>query len=142
MGAAEVRAVKPAGSWDSRPGALRRSQVLKEVVLERKRQSEALCPQMLEVGEVLAAPTLKNLIQARPLYATKSETEVDPQAVAAGRRKQLRALEEQKATILVPHDFHLVGAKCIRSKWLDDHTASGAEVKSKLVAPEEACGNR
>ena len=55
----------------------------------------------------------------RPVYDTKSGAALDPQAVAADRRKHLRALEEQKAIILVPHDFSLAGAKRIRSKWLD-----------------------
>ena len=42
----------------------------------------------------------------------------------------------------MPHDFPLAGAKRIRSKWRDDHTASGAEVKSRLVVTEVAYGNR
>ena len=70
-----------------------------------------------------------------------SGAELDPQAVAAGRRRQLRAHEEQKAIILVPCDFPLAGAKRIGSKWLDDYTASGDEVKSRLVATEVASGN-
>ena len=59
---------------------------------------------------------------------------LDPLAVAGGRRKQLQALEEQKAIIYVPHGFPLAGPKRIRSKWLDDCSSSGTEVKSRLVA--------
>ena len=40
--------------------------------------------------------------------------------MTAGRRWQLRALEEQRAIILVPHDVPLAAAKRIRSKWLDE----------------------
>ena len=47
----------------------RNSRAPQEVVLERKRQFEAVCPQMLEVGEVLAAPALEDLIPAGPVYA-------------------------------------------------------------------------
>ena len=72
-----------------------------EEVLERKRQFEAIRPQMLEVCEVLPAPALEDLIPARPVYGTKWGTELDPQAVAAGRRKQLGSLEE--------HDFSWPG---------------------------------
>ena len=76
------------------------------------------------------------------VYATKSGAVLDPQAVPAGRRKQLQAIEEQKAIILVPHDFPLAGAKRTRSKWLDDYSSSGTEVKTRLVATEVAYGNR
>ena len=64
--------------------------------------------------------------------------------MAAGRRKQVCALEEQKTIILVPHehDFPLARAKRILSKWLDDCTTSGAEVESRLVTTEVAYGNR
>ena len=118
---------EPGAEEDEQRGA-------EEVALERKRQLEAVCPQMHEVGEVLAR--VEDLIPARPVYATRvgSTACLTPQAAAAGRRKQLRALEEQKAIILVPHDLHLAGAKHIRSEWLDDYTASRAEVKSRLVA--------
>ena len=85
---------------------------------------------------------MEDFIPARPVYATKLGPELDPQAVSAGCRKQLRALEDQKAIILVPHDFPLARAKRIRSKWLDDCTSIGAEVKSRLVATEMAYGNR
>ena len=37
----------------------------------------------------------------------------------------------------MPHDFHLAVAKRIRSKWLDDCTVSGLEVKSRLVATDD-----
>ena len=114
----------------------------KDVALERKKQFEAVCPQLLQVGEALAVPALKDLIPARPVYATKWGAELDPRAVAAGHRKLQRALEEQKAVILVPHDFPLAGAKHIRSKWLDYWTFSGAEGRSRLVATEVAYGNR
>ena len=60
-----------------------------------------------------------------------------PQAVAAGRRDQLQAFEEQKAIILV-----LAGAKRIRSKWLQDCTTGGTEVKSRPATTEVAYGNR
>ena len=112
------------------------------MALERKKQFEAVCSLLLETGEVLAVPTLEDLTPAMLVYATKSGAVLDPQAVAAGRRKQLQALEEQKAIILVPHDFPLAGAKRIRSKWLDDYSSSGTEVKSRLVATEVAYGNR
>ena len=62
-----VRAGRFAGSWDSRPEPLRRSCTeekeqpgAEEEALERKRQFEAVCPQMLEVGEVVAAPALED----------------------------------------------------------------------------------
>ena len=93
---------EPGADEEEQPGA-------EEVALERKKQFEAVCPLLLEVGEVRAAPTLEDLTPAKPVYATKSGAELDPQPVAAGRRKQLRALEEQKAIILVPHDFPLPG---------------------------------
>ena len=126
---------EPGADEEEQPGA-------EEVALERKKQFEAVCPLLLQVGEVLAAPALEDLTPAKSVYATKSGAELDPRAVAPGRRKQLRALEEQKAIILVPHDFPLAGAKRIRSKWLDDYTTSGTEVKSRLVATEVAYGNR
>ena len=100
---------EPGAEEEEQPGA-------EEEALERKRHIEAIRPQTLEVGEVLVAPAPKDLTPAAPVYGTKSETELDPQAVAARRRKQLRALEMQKAIILVPHDFPLAGAKRIRSK--------------------------
>ena len=113
-----------------------------EVALERKKRFEAICPLLLKVGRVLEAPTLCDLTPTKPVYGTKSGAELDSRAVAAGRRKQLRALEEQQTIFLVPPDFPLVGAKRIRSKWLDDYTAGGTEVKSRLVATEVAYGNR
>ena len=107
----EVKEARSAGSWDLRPGPLRRSRVLtkkssQEVALERKKQFEAVCPLSLEVDEVLAAPSLASKASAcqEPVCATKPGAELDPQAVAAGRRKQLRAFGEQKAIILVPRD--------------------------------------
>ena len=117
---------------EEQPGA-------EEMALERKKQ---LCPLLLETGEVLAAPTLEDIAPATLVHATKSGAVLDQQAVTAGRRKQLQALEEQKAIILVPHDFPLAGVKRIRSKWLDDYSSSGTEVKSRLVATEVAYGNR
>ena len=113
-----------------------------EVMLERKKQFEAVRPLLLKSGKVLEAPTLGDLTPSEPVYGTKSGLELDLQAVAAGRRKQLRAQEEQKAIILVPNDFSLPGAKRIRSKWIDDYSASGIEVKSRLVATEVAYGSR
>ena len=76
---------------EEQPGA-------EEMALERKKQFEAVCPLLLETGEVLAAPTLEDLTPPMLVYATKSGAVLDPQAVAAGRRKQLQALKEQKAT--------------------------------------------
>ena len=70
------------------------------------------CPQMLEVGEVLATQTLEDLV-----HATKWQS--------------FTHRLEQKAITQVLH-----------SKWLDDNTASGTEVKSRLVATEVAYGNR
>ena len=90
---------------------------------------------MLEVGEVLAAPALEDLIPAGPAYGTKSGTELD----GLWHRKQLELLEEQKAIIHLPHGFLLAGAKRIRSKLLDDYTN---EVKSRLVATVVVYGNR
>ena len=119
---------------EEQPGA-------EEVALERKKQLEAVCPPLREVGEVLTAPTLDDPTPAKPVYATKSGAELDPQAVAAVRRKQLRALEDQKAIILV-HDLPLAGTERIRSKWHDDGTTGGTEVKSRLVATEVAYGER
>ena len=52
-----------------------------ELALERKRQFKSVCPRMLVVGEVLAAPALEDLIPARSACATKSGAELDPQAV-------------------------------------------------------------
>ena len=43
-----------------------------EEALESKRQLEAPRPQMLQVGEVLSAPALEDLIPARPVHGTKS----------------------------------------------------------------------
>ena len=100
------------------------------MMLERKRQFEAVRPLLLKACKVLEAPTLGDLTPSGPVYGTKSGIELDLHAVAAGRRKQLRALEEHKAIILVPNDFPLPGAKRIRSKWLDDYSASGIEGKS------------
>ena len=97
---------------EEQPGA-------EEMALERKKQFEAVCPPLLETGELLVAPTLEDLTPATLVCATKSGAVLDPQAVAAGRRKQLQALEEEKAIVLVPHDFPLAGAKRIRSKWVD-----------------------
>ena len=123
----KVRRIMELETWAAEePGA-------EEEELVRKRQ-------LLEVGEVLAAAALEDLIPARPLYGTKSGTELDPQVVGAGRRKQLGSLE-QKAIILVPRDFPLTLAKRVRSKRLDDYTAGEAEVKPRLVATM-ACGNR
>ena len=82
---------------------------------------------------MLTAPTLEDLTPAKPVYATKSGAELDPQAVAAVRRKQLRALEVQKAIILVPHDLPLGGALRIRSKWHDECTTGGTEVKKSRL---------
>ena len=131
MGLETWTAEQEAGSDDEeeQPGA-------EEVALERKKQFEAVCPLLLETGEVLVAPTLEDLTPAKLVYATKSSAVLDPQAVAAG--KQLQVLEEQKAIILVPHDFPLAGAKRIRSKWLDDYSSSG---RGGLVATEVAYGN-
>ena len=141
----KVRRIMGLETWtaEQEPGADEDEQLgAEEVALERKKQFEAVCPLLLEVGEVLAAPTLEDLTPAKPVYATKSGAELDPQAVAAGRRKQLRALQEQKAIILVPHDFPPAGAKRISSEWRDDNTTSGTEVILRLVATEVAYGNR
>ena len=48
---------KPGADEEEQPGA-------EEVALERKRQFEAVCPQMLGLGEVLATPTLEDLVHA------------------------------------------------------------------------------
>ena len=93
-------------------------------------QQPAIRPKMFEVGEVLAAPALEDLILVSPVYGTKSGTELDPKAVAAGRKKRLWWLEEQKAIVQMPRDFSQEGTKRIMCKWLDDCTTSGAEVKS------------
>ena len=77
---------------EEQPGA-------EEMALERKKRFEAVCPLLLETGEVLAVPTLDDLTPAMLVNATKSGAVLDPQAVAARRRKQLQALEEQKAII-------------------------------------------
>ena len=69
---------------------------------------------MLQVGEVLAARAMVDLILGRLVSGTKSGTELWLQGA-------------QKAIILVPHDFALAGAKRIRNKGLDDYTASGPE---------------
>ena len=140
----KVRRIMGLETWtgEEEPGADEEEQPgTEEVALERKKQFEAVCPLLLEVGEVLAAPTLGDLTPVKPVYATKSGAELDPQAVAAGRRKQLQALEERKSLVLVPHDFPLAGAKRIRSK-RDDCTTGGTEVKSRLVATEVVYGNR
>ena len=142
-GSSKVRRIMGLETWiaEQEPGADDEEEQ-PGAELERKKQFEAVCPLLLETGEVLAVPTLEDLTPAMLVYATKSGSVLDPQAVAAGRRKQLQALAEQKAIILVPHDFPLAGAKRIRSKWLDDYSSSGTEVKSRLVATEVACGNR
>ena len=59
---------------EEQPGA-------EEVALERTKQFEAVFPLLLEVGEGAGG--------ANTVYATKSGAELDPQAAAAGRRKQL-----------------------------------------------------
>ena len=98
-----------------------------EEAVERKRQFEALRQQMLEVGEVLAAPALE--VSSQQCWCTG-----DPQAVeAAGAARGASCCRA-----ISP----LEGARRIRSKWLDYYTAGGAEVKSRLVATEVACGNR
>ena len=56
---------EPIAEEEVQPGA-------EEVAFWRKRQFEAVCPQMLEVGEVLAASALKDLIPSRQVHATKS----------------------------------------------------------------------
>ena len=84
------------------PGAEAVEQLAEEEALQRMRQFERMRPQMFEVGDVLAALALEDLFQARRVYGTKSGTELGPQVVAAGRRKQLTPLEEQKAIILMP----------------------------------------
>ena len=121
-----VRAARFAGSWDSRLGPLMRSQVLKKRSSRAPRRRRCSArdsskQHVLEVGNVLAALALEDLIPARPVYGTMSGTELDPQAVAAGRRKQA-SLEEQKAIILVPRDLPLDGAKRIRIMWLTNTT--------------------
>ena len=91
---------------EQEPGADEEEQSgAEEVALERKKRFEAVCPLLLKVGKVLAAPTLGDLSPAKPVYTTKSGAELDSDAVEAGRKKKLRALDEQKAIILVPHDF-------------------------------------
>ena len=116
------------------------------VALERKKQFEAVCQLLLQVGEVLAAPALEDLTPAQSGGRHEVREQIfDPHLARCGLQgaeNSCGSLEEQKAIILVPHDFPLAGAKRIRSKWLDDYTASGAEVKSRLVATEVACGNR
>ena len=97
-----VTAVRFAGSWDSRLGPLRTSQVPKKrsswALKERGRQFEATRPQMLEVGEMLAAPALEDLIPARHEVGDRAGPE------GCGCRKQLASLKEQKAIILMPPD--------------------------------------
>ena len=83
---------------DEVPGA-------EEVALERKKQFEALKPEMLAVGELLKAPSVEDLIPTRAVYGAKSGLELKPQAVANGRRKQLAALEEQETILLLPNNF-------------------------------------
>ena len=91
---------------------------------------------MLEVGEMLAAPALEDLIPARHEVGDRAGPE------GCGCRKQLGSLKEQKAVILMPPDFPLARAKRIRRNCLDDCTAGGTEVKSRLVATEVAYCSR
>ena len=50
---------------EEQPGA-------EEMALERKKQVEAVCPLLLETGEVLAVPTLEDLTPAMLVYTTKT----------------------------------------------------------------------
>ena len=75
---------------------------------ERRRQFEAIRPQMLELGEMLAAPALEDLIPARHEVGDRAGPE------GCGCRKQLGSLKEQKAIVLMPPDFSLARAKRIR----------------------------
>ena len=75
---------------------------------ERRRQFEATRPPMLEVGEMLAASALEDLIPARHEVGDRAGPE------GCGCRKQLASLKEQKAVILMPLDFPWAGAKRIR----------------------------
>ena len=54
---------EPGADEEEQPGA-------EEVALERKKLFEAVWSLLLEVGEVLAAPTLENLTPANPVHAT------------------------------------------------------------------------
>ena len=105
-----------------------------EEELEGKR-FEAIRPKMLEVDEVLAAPALEYFIPARPVYGTKSGI---AKAVAGRSKVEGNRPDAARYHFGVP----LGRTKRIRSKWLDDCTVGGAEVKSRLVATKVAYRTR
>ena len=109
MGLNTWTAEEPRAEEEEQPGA-------EEVALERKKQFEPVCPQMLEVGEMLVAPVLEALIPASPVYATKSGAKLHSRPWLQGAESSFGRSKDQKAIILVPHDFPLDGAKRIRSK--------------------------
>ena len=97
----------------------------KEEALEHKRQFETMLPQLLEVGEVLlATAALEDLVPQKSVYATSSGAVLDPKAVAAGRWKQLKALEKAKND---PAD----AARFIQ-QWSEEHQE---QVAGRLLLP-------
>ena len=103
------------------------------MALECKRQFEAVSPQMLEVGEVLRAPALEDLVPASPRTPRSWEHSLTHGLWLKGAESSCGRF--RSAIIWVPHDFPLAGVG-------DDYTVSGAEVKSRLVVTEVAYGNR
>ena len=95
---------------------------------------------MLEVGEVLATPALEDLIRARLVNGTKSGQRLID-------RLWLQGAESRAGVARGAEGNHNGAARCSPGQEeahqeLDAHTTGGAEVKSKLVATEVACGNR
>ena len=89
---------------------------------------------------MLAALPLEDLIPATHVFGTKSGTELDRKALAAGRRFGVFRMAESD---------HLYAARfppgrgtAHQERVADNYTARGAEVKSRLVSTEVAYGRR
>ena len=91
----------------------RSSQAPKKWRWSAKRQFEAVCPQMLGLGEVLATPTLEDLV-----HATKWP-ELHTTVLSRRRSPRCRSVSGSKTTL-----------------------PAETKVKSRLVATEVAYGNR
>jgi len=102
---------------------------------EASRVFEEALPRLRAAGSAYHAPAADELVPARPVFGAESGKQLDPQQCAEGRRRELSAMEEQEALLVVPLGAAPRDAKKVRAKWVED--VRGDSAKSRFVATQD-----